>query len=194
LLFFSNHYYSDYTIYNFLAGIKIYHDKYIIGIAGDAYNSSLFALIKLVFGYSKAAELFCLVYSIFNMIIAIIGYQKMIFNRSNFVLLLCISCMFSTPIFADYHLLIFFFPLFAINFDNESLESNDYKKQEKIFNWIVFVICLLILSPKNYLISNGVPKLILLNPIIGIITSILFFSYLVKITTKNFIKKQFNYR
>ena len=44
--------YADYSLINFIKGLAIYHEMYVVGSGGDGYNSSFFYLMKFAFGYS----------------------------------------------------------------------------------------------------------------------------------------------
>lgn len=172
--------YHDYSIHNFLIGLNIYHTLYVIGDSGSAYNSSLFGILKLVFGYSKFVELasfFC------GLIIAFSGlilHKKNYLTTPIFVFLICISYMLGTTIFADYHLMVFFAPLLLlsknVNFTGETtlFKSFDFPSA------IAFITSCFLLSPKNYFIHHGVNSQAFINPVIGLLSYCLIIYYIRK--------------
>jgi hypothetical protein len=132
---------------------------YVIGDWGFGYSISLYTLFKLI------SKLFTITAD-FNLIILILGiggvisliyvytlYGFRLIQKESLLFLLSAISMLFTPVFADYHLLIFALPaLFAV----AKVADND-NKQEYVWssNGMMFVACCIMLSPLNYIGYEG---------------------------------------
>jgi len=65
-----------------------------------------------------------------------------------------------TPVFAPYHLLVFVAPLFLVYFDAEHWEGHS-----QMFS-IIVLACVLMLSPKNYILGGSDSPQVVLNPLL----------------------------
>ena len=158
-LAFDNYIYPDYTLSNFLKGLEIYNALFVIGDWGFGYSSSLFTLLKFIF---KLLGLkFIAIYAInFQLACTAIAgvyfcflYLKKSIEGTSFVFLITALSMLGTPIFADYHLLLFAVPAILALID-QAKEDHPNTQQRKINN-IIFFTCCLILSPLNYINYDG---------------------------------------
>jgi hypothetical protein len=183
--------YQDYSLEIFLKGLAVYHSMYVVGGSGDAYNSSLLGLLKALSGYSKRAEIIGLIVGVVVVGFAVFGFLTKKFDKTATIFLLCIACMLSTAVFADYHLLLFFLPLFAMSIEAKDALSKFSEKNEveNISKGIIFCACIFLLSPKNYLFVGDVSILILLNPVIAVVSTIFLIFYRMTRVTKAVISK-----
>ena len=183
--------YPDYTLEIFLKGFAIYHSLYVAGGGGDAYNSSLFGLLKALSGYSKRAEIIGLIVGVLVTGFVVFGSLAKKIDKTTSIFLLCIACMLSTAIFADYHLLLFFLPLFAMSMEMEDGPSTFSEKRSmvNISQAIIFFTCIFLLSPKNYWFVDDVSLLILLNPIVAVLSTVTLIFYRVTRIPKKEISK-----
>ena len=185
--------YPEYTIATFLKGVAIYKEVYIVGEGGTRFNSSLFGLVKNPMQFFRPGISFSVIMQtyyglLFLLVAAICWNWWRVSRRSADVrkhrsergrelerplwplplapyFLTSLYCLYS-PVFADYHLLVFLAPLLLIFLD--------YQEWEAHFRSLAMVALasILMLSPKNYLFAMGVPLQVLINP------AILYFSAL----------------
>lgn len=171
-LAFDGYIYPDYTLSNFLKGLEIYNALFVIGDWGFGYSSSLFTLIKFVFKFLGLK--FIAIYAIKLQVacIALAGiyffwlYLKKLIGDTSFIFLITVLSMLGTPIFADYHLLLFVLPAILVLMDQSGKDDLN-AKQRKINNTIFFTCCLM-LSPLNYLNYDGLYVFTLLKTLIAI--------------------------
>jgi len=169
--------YQDYSLINFIKGLAIYHEGYIVGAAGDAYNSSFFSLLKMIFGYSWFIETIGSLSGFLIIVISVVSYINNRIDSTTLIFMLCVAYMCGSTTFADYHLLIFMLPILMIRLDQGRF--NDSQKCTDSFLYarlIIFWACIFILSPKNYLFdNNGISIFVLLNPLVAIFSVSLLF-------------------
>lgn len=160
-----NYIYPDYTFFNFLNGLKIYNDGYVTGSGGNYFNSSLYGCIKFIltndFNYNKLLFIIISCFILFYWLILTLK-QKINVIYQPFIIV-CFYILFN-PVAADYHLIVFIFPL--MYFYNKFDEIN--KKDKK--NIYIFLSTILILSPKNYYFINSISLQVAINPMIMLIT------------------------
>ena len=162
----SSNIYPDYTYDNFLRAIEIYRRDYLIGNWGLGYGSSLYGALKFIFRWNSWLEIWAYAFNLLAIIcIYYVNSLKKFESYVQTYLVLSIYVLCSSVI-ADYHLAVFFSPVFLM-FMNESDETVN-----KI-QWIILVGSALILSPKNYFFTNGVSYQVLLNPLILSVSIIL---------------------
>jgi hypothetical protein len=175
-LYFSNLIYYDYSFSNWIKGLNIYYNLYVIGDGGILYGSSLFGAIKLVL-YSiglKNLNLALINYSIsfilgvFLLLFIYYLWSKKI-TKVNFIFILCSIYTLSSSVFADYHLIVF---LSVIILAPQKIQSNDFVK------YIPFIFSALILSPKNFIFIKGYSLQTVLNPILLTLALIIFLFHL----------------
>ncbi len=171
--------YPDYSLANFIKGLAIYHDGYVVGRGGDGYNSSFFSLLKIAFKYSWFIESIGSLLGFLIAGIAAICFIKNKVDSTALIFMLCVAYMCGSTTFADYHLLIFMLPLLKICVDEEILDPYTKRRGELLkVSMVIFWSCIFMLSPKNYLFDqNGVSVFILLNPMVGIFSVALLFFY-----------------
>jgi len=153
------HIYPDYTLYNFQRGLEIYNTLFVTGDWGFGYSSSLFTLskfltkilgIKLITIY---AINFQIVFTTLTGIYIFWLYFKKSVCSTSFVFLITALSMLGTPIFADYHLLLFTIPAILVLMDQANKDGQNEQKTK--INSIIFFTCCLMLSPLNYINYDG---------------------------------------
>jgi len=154
-----NQSYPEYTQAHFLKGLEIYKEMYVVGDWGFGYSISLYTLIKLI------SKLFSIKPD-FNLTIFVLGicgvmsmayvytlYGFRLIQKESLLFLLAAISMLFTPVFADYHLLIFALPaMFAVA---EVTDNNNKKEYVWTSNGMMFVACCIMLSPFNYIGYEG---------------------------------------
>jgi len=172
--------YHDYSIHNFLIGLNIYHTLYVIGDCGSAYNSSLFGVLKLLFGYSKFIELAGLFCGLVIALTGLIFHKKNYIATPTYVFLICLSYMLGTAIFADYHLLVFFAPILLLSQKVHFTGETTLFKSLDFPSVTAFITSCLLLSPKNYFIHHGINSQAFINPVIGLVSFCMILFYVLK--------------
>ena len=173
-LYFSNLIYDDYTLANFLKGLNIYYEMYVVNSAGLTSGSSAFFMINVLFrsiGFlSPSIDLINLIIFMVGLCIFILSFinflQKKLTPYEALFISSCLYVLMST-VLGDYHLIIFaIFPILFI--------SNNYNVGEEDESYIIpMVTSALILAPKNFIFIKGMSLQIVLNPLILIIATIL---------------------
>lgn len=163
--------YPDYSIDAFLRGLKIYHTLYVVGDGGFGYSSSLYTFMKYFFGYNISYEIFGFVFPIIFLIIALAQFINHRIDLISYLFVICGTYMLSSSVFADYHLLVFIAPVIFQGLQNTNLPHLEY--QPKLVSLTIFGVCCFLLSPKNYIFTEGISLLVLLNPIIMLSSIIL---------------------
>ena len=154
-----NYIYHDYTLLNFLEGLKIYEKIYVTGDVGWGFNTSLFNVIKFLskfFGISFRASLVNIIVS--ALMLMMISYAIYIFKKKRmypfeFLYILASITMLGTPVFADYHLLIFISPIFFLVSTHGASFRFELSKDSLVP--LIFIISCLMLSPLNYYEFQG---------------------------------------
>lgn len=148
--------YPDYQIHSFVRAYNNYRQIYEIGSAGDLYNNSLYFPFKFIGKVHLAfyASLLMLVLGGF-----LVWAYKLRFVISLFIV--CLMTMLCTPIFADYHMLIFAFPIiFTL------VKFPTWKDFDQIdLTCLLFSIYLV--APKNYYHIPGSTLSSFFNPVLG---------------------------
>ncbi len=179
--------YPDYSFDNFISGLKIYHAIYVEANGGLAYGSSLLGLFKVLFGYSHFFEYLIFIFGLLMTIVSSILFAKAKLIAPAYVFILCSLYVLCSSVFADYHLIVFFGPLFWLYLSRDLLRGSDLKYKNTQFN-IVFFSSILILSPKNYIFINGVSLQVILNPLI-LLTALIFLIFRYRLNGKSFTEK-----
>lgn len=172
-LFFANRIYPDYTFSNFLSGVSIYHDLYVIGNSGLAFGSSLFGPLKVIFGYSKMLEALPICIAGLMVVISTLLLHNKEISKIAFLFILCSSYVLGSAVIADYHLTVFFAPLLCIYLEQKKglIKSSSALLNKELL--IVFFTSLFVLCPKNYIYIKHTSIQIALNPLLLLIASIL---------------------
>lgn len=161
-LFLASILYSDYSLPNFLAGLKIYHSLYIVGNGGLAFGSSLFGALKIIFKSPPYLEiittLICLCFFTFFTSL----YLKRIITKITYIYILCGIYTLGSPVFADYHLIVFFAPLVLIYLTKKNKLDPNLSKTYKL----IFFASILMLVPKNIFFVHAYSLQIIFNPLI----------------------------
>ena len=161
-LFICSELYPDYNFPNFAKALILYKELYVIGNWGDAFNTSVYGLLKVV---ALALNVIIKIDTrrVFEVLILFTGlmtivfflqvnymYYKKKFDEVELCYLLAAISMLGTTVIADYHLLIFILPLMVIvrNYSIDLL----FKKS----NAVIFFTTCFILSPFNYFLFKGI--------------------------------------
>lgn len=172
-LIIANQIYDDYTFENFTNALKIYYEMYVLGSGGNAFNNSMLSLVKFpllavfkIMHYDKSVA-FDIV-GIFNTIILIFGsslgfYSLLLFmkNKINtFEVIFLITSLYVlvSSVFATYYMAIFFVFLLI------PLQMKEVEKSR--FFILIMIICVLMLSPKNYIFVRGISLEVIINPLV----------------------------
>lgn len=117
IAYFLAHYlYPGYDARSFFNGYKYYASEYEYGSAGLAFGSSLLGVQKIGLSLIPGSDLFWAVSSarLMNIALASLATIQLIINANRRIvplesgLIVAITlCMLGTPVFADYHLLVF---------------------------------------------------------------------------------------
>jgi len=180
-----NYIYPDYTFATFLKALSVYNKTYIVGYSGLAFNSSMFGLLQ-IFG-----TLFKINISIIMWMFYILSFTillvllRLIFKPNSIIayypFILSSIYILINPVAADYHLLIFIFPIFII------YNNYEYWQNDRYTLIIITLSTLLLLAPKNYIFINGISLQVIINPLIMLSTTIYLFY-------KNEIKQKIEYK
>lgn len=179
LLFFislsiANLLYPSFSFINFIEALKIYSNIYVIGNAGDLFNNSLFGAFKMIFNirqYSTNSNLHSLNLTVTCLGILFYLYAIYLYAKNKMTtfeicfISMCIVMLVST-VFAVYHLFSFFAFILIANKDSK------YQYDSKNTN-IILLLCVFLLSPKNYFLINSVSIESLLNPFVALFGIIL---------------------
>ena len=182
-----NYLYSDYTFLNFLKGVKIYFDIYVLGLAGHGYNNSLLGLFTIpVMSFCKGSAY--QIFSFLNPVILITGillsitscwlyYKKRIESYTFLFLIISIYVLCST-IFTTYYMVVLFVFLLI------PMKKSEYKKTRHFK--IITLTSTLLLAPKNYIFFQGFSLEIFINPLLmlSVMLYILYYSLTNKLTQK----------
>jgi hypothetical protein len=157
--FLVNQSYSDYTLVHFLAGLDIYKEMYIVGDWGFGYNTSIYNLLKLmckILNIKMAIDKVLLLLSFIGFLLWVYAfklYYAGVIQRSGILFLLATISMLFTPVFADYHLLIFALPLiFALE---EEKTASNFRQYPWSIGGMIVIACCIMLSPLNYVSYDG---------------------------------------
>lgn len=156
LIFFINyafvtHFYSTYTFDNFSQAVKNYHRLYVVAENGIAYGSSMFGVLKVIFGYKKFLEVIPYFFCTCILLRVLYLRKKNLFSDYLYIFVLCCMFALSIQVFADYYLLVFFAPIFLLYMQNTNL---NFFKIASTADLLTFFSTILLLAPKNYFIEN----------------------------------------
>ena len=88
--------------------------------------------------------------------------------------ILTIAYLCGSPVFGDYHLLIFFIPIIALAL---SFLVKQSAQSPQCDEWILLT-CLFLLASKNYWFSGGgISWLVLFNPLVAVVSSVWVLGY-----------------
>ncbi len=167
--------YPDYTISTFQQGLRRYNQIYMMGAPAGQANSSLFGLVRNL----NAAGLWMsnrptvthvpdmsrtlTVFGVLAIIIVLVAFcglwRSSVRGLIAPFVLTSLYCLL-TPVFADYHLLVFLAPLLLLCFHVKNWAGH-YRAVSTIA-----LASVLILSPKNYIFIHGCSLQTILNPLI----------------------------
>jgi hypothetical protein len=161
-LFLANILYADYSLSNFLAGLKIYHSLYVVGDGGLAFGSSLFGALKFIFKFQPTLEIASALISLIFFSFFTFAYFKSRIDKVTYIYALCGVYTLGSTVIADYHLLVFFAPLALIHLDKGSKLNNNLPTMRRL----IFISSILMLVPKNIFFINGISLQVIFNPLI----------------------------
>ena len=172
--------YPDYTLSTFFQGLRIYRNYYIANDGGDKINSSLFAFVRHLNTITDAGMNYTLTIAIFYALSAIMLVAAVISLRSCFyrkvIAPFVLTALYTllSPVFADYHLLVFLAPILLLFFG-----FREWSGQYELISIITFA-SVMVIVPKNYVFAHGVSLQTMINPAI-LFVSIL---YIAKVSLK----------
>ena len=173
-----NQSYPEYTLENFLKGLEIYKEMYVIGDWGFGYSVSLYTLFKLITKLLaitadfNLAILFLGIGGVISLTYVYTLYGFRLIQKESLLFLLAAISMLFTPVFADYHLLIFAVPaMFAVAKVDDNKNKQEYVRNS---NGIMFIACCIMLSPINYIGYEGLYAAAMLKiPLVLVVSYIL---------------------
>jgi len=160
-----NFIYPDYTITTFLKALSVYFKLYVHDSQGDAFNSSMYALLRM---FSNNISVISWVFRVLAVFI-LLAVGRLIFKKNSisayYPFILSSIYILLNQVAGDYHLLIFVVPIFII-FINYEKWQNDIVTMR-----IITISTVLILVPKNYLFVNGISMQVVIHPLILLLIS-----------------------
>jgi hypothetical protein len=167
--------YPSYTIATFLKALSVYNKMYVIGSNGDAFNSSLYGLLKCICNNRFIRFDAFTIKWMFNIssLLILFAIARLVFikksNNEYYPFIVCSLYILLNPTAGDYHLIIFVVPIFIIYNNFEKWRKNELDLI------IITVSAILVLSPKNYLFFRGVSLQVMLNPMIMLFSTLVLF-------------------
>lgn len=182
-LYLSNYIYPDYTLTNFLSGLKSYHAMYVFSNGGLAYGSSLYGPLKVVFGATSATEISAMILTILLLAPAVWLRWGNKISNSSFIFIICSCYVLGSSVFADYHLGVFFAPLMLYYLGGKEKPTMNLQLSDRAEYAMIYFGSVFMLVPKNYVFYRGMSAQVVLNPmaLLLVTTAILFyFGYCIK--------------
>ncbi len=179
-LYISNDLNNKYSVESFLSSLNEYKKSYLFMGPGDAYNSSLHSLSRffsIVFGINYYATYFS--YLLIYLALVLYVYLFIRINNTIRSFIGASACMILTPVFADYHLLIFLVPL--------TFSVIEYKITPYISN-IIGLITILLISPKVNFLNHGFTPNTYINPFLVLLGFIFICKYCKPVTYNSVFK------
>jgi hypothetical protein len=161
--------YPEYSLSNFLQGVKNYEQFSFYGdVGGEAYQSSFCKSIKLIFIILKMAApikkviLFnYFLFIVFFILFLYLNFIKSVTKTENLFLLSVLTTVF-IPFLPNFYLLIYFIPIFSFYLEEEDASLNDCKE-----SFFPAIASLIIIAPKCYATyKNFIDYQSIINPII----------------------------
>lgn len=157
--------YPDYTMAALSKGLRIYHLLYIELFMGLPYNSSLFALLRIIHTYKPLYELIGLVLPCIAALFALWQAWRGRLTGAELCLIICCTYILSSSVSGDYHLLVFFAPIVVLLLNWQVAQPDGRMTLREA---VVFSVSLFMLCPKNYLFYNGVSLFVFANPVVAL--------------------------
>lgn len=168
--------YPAYSLRAFREGYKTYHQFYVIGSSDYAFNSSIFGAIKLFaklfakwFGGQGIPENVVQAFSSALGLAILVSTVLVLFSRkisgSVATFLMASAYALVTPVFADYHLLVFVIPIAMVFLELQEKGSDRIPRSVLI----VSMVSMVMLIPKSV---STYPLEVVLNPAILVATTI----------------------
>lgn len=155
--------------------LQVFNAMYIVGYAGQYYNSSLFGMIKLALyaaGLTETVNVFIRIYPylVLPLVIYIVWYViKVETQQWKRITLLTFSIILFPQVSADYKLVHVYLPLFAFLNQCKKHSIEDIKENTLLYCKLFAFL----LIPKQYFFIKGVSLSVIINPIILIIMMVL---------------------
>jgi hypothetical protein len=132
--------YPAYTFERFVTGLREYAMAYG-GELGFENGSSLYGMMRVSFGRAGWMTIppFCVAASLLAP--AILESRGRQLRQSEFVFLVLCAYVLGSPVFADYHLLVFVIPLILVAREHGPVDVN---------GWTIILASSLMLAPKNF--------------------------------------------
>jgi len=168
--------YPEYTFAAFRKGYSIYHRLYVLGGWGDAFNSSLFAASKTVAiliikmtGWRIFTVNGVLLFSgamggmLIVATLAVFLLRRV--NGSSASFLIAAVYALTTPVFGDYHLLVFVVPIIMVYLELAETGSDPISRSALVIS----IASVLLLLPKNFYVVEYIQRI--LNPMLMLATA-----------------------
>ena len=175
---FVNHTYSEFSINHFIQGVSIYERLYVVGDGGFAYSVSIFSFVKFLCKLMHLELQARLVNSIILLsALVLVAYATVLqhkdrLSRVEYIFILAAVNALGTPVFADYHLMIFFVTIFLVAYD---ADSDPRLVGDSMMLIMIFLASVFMVSPLNYVQWHGVYVLPFLKTIVaGFAVSLIF--------------------
>jgi len=163
--------YPDYQIHSFLSAYSNYRQIYEIGSAGDLYNNSIYFPFKFIGKAHLATYVSLLIFLVSGFLIW--AYKS---RLTVSLYLLCLMAMLCTPVFADYHMLIFAVPIVFTLVMFPTWKGFDH------IDLICLVSSIYLVAPKNYYDIPSSTLSSFINPTLGTLAIIyLLLSWILKV-------------
>ena len=167
----ANALYPSYNIRNFVAGLEVYYNLYVLQDKGVAMGSSLSGALKAFATYGGVRDwiptlnLLSLIASTITACAALVLYYFKLLSRPTLLFMLCAVYALGSTVFGDYHLLVFL----AVPM-SQALElrrgKEAFEREPQLFSWCALITSCLLLSPKNYVYSGESSFQVIINPML----------------------------
>jgi hypothetical protein len=127
--------YPAYNLKSLLAGLALYNKGFALGLYGTLYGSSLWGAVRHFVPVTAGNQTACILIGLLPLIPVWVWRDRMSYSARCFLAI--VACTLSTPVLADYHLLIFVVPLLLL------------KREDPAF-WPILLSCCWLLIPKLY--------------------------------------------
>jgi len=167
---FAHYLLPNYTLLNFLEGLRLYQNQYISQNWGVAFGSGFLTSAKFIRDLFHlnipvttlySLNLFSFIFLIFTWLFC--SYKRLADMPTCLASLFCIYA-FSSGIFADYYLIPLVFLFCYID--------NIYAMQPSSNRAVQLLMLMLAISPKQYLFISGISLQVIINPILLLIAAL----------------------
>jgi hypothetical protein len=133
--------YPPYSFDSFLKGLSDYEQANIGGEVGYESGSSLYGMLRALFGYAPWMLAAPIIIGGMLLAAAILESRQKRLRSSEALFLVLCAYVLGTHVLADYHLLVFVVPLILVAREEGALDCSA---------WTIIAASCLMLAPKNY--------------------------------------------